>query len=211
MVQDKEIYNNILDKDLRKLLSSIGANTLVYKSGQTIAYSLSNRNLIGIIEDGTANVIRFDYNGDRTIVENLDQGDIFSGMFFSSDSSELIVMAASNCQVTLINYDELFIKMKTSNTAIQLVDNIFKKTTKFLKKRNERIELLTTRSIRNKLLAYFEAESKKSGRKTFNLHYSYTDLADYLAIDRSAMMRELKNLKDEGFIQDINKKITILY
>ena len=211
MVQDKEIYNNILEKDLQKLLSTINANTLVYKNGQTIAYSLSNRNLIGIIEDGSANVIRFDYNGDRTIVENLDQGDIFSGMFFSSDSSELIVMAASNCEVTLINYDELFKKVKTNNTAVQLVDNIFKKTTKFLKKRNERIELLTTRSIRNKLLAYFELESKKSGRKTFNLNYSYTDLADYLAIDRSAMMRELKNLKDEGFIQDINKKITILY
>ena len=47
--------------------------------------------------------------------------------------------------------------------------------------------------------------------KTFNLKYSYTDLADYLAIDRSAMMRELKNLKDEGFIKDVNKKITILY
>ena len=78
-------------------------------------------------------------------------------------------------------------------------------------KRNERIELLTARSIRNKLLAYFELEAKKNNSKTFNLNYSYTDLADYLAIDRSAMMRELKNLKEDRLIKDVNKKITLLF
>ena len=41
--------------------------------------------------------------------------------------------------------------------------------------------------------------------------YSYTDLADYLSVDRSAMMRELKNLKEDKLIKDTNKKITILY
>ena len=47
--------------------------------------------------------------------------------------------------------------------------------------------------------------------KSFNLNYSYTDLADYLAIDRSAMMRELKNLKEDRLIKDVNKKITLLF
>ena len=80
-----------------------------------------------------------------------------------------------------------------------------------LVKRNERIELLTTRSIRNKLLNYFELQAKKNNSKSFNLMYSYTDLADYLSVDRSAMMRELKNLKEDKLITDTNKKITILY
>ena len=30
---------------------------------------------------------------------------------------------------------------------------------------------------------------------------SYTTLAEYLSVDRSAMMRELKNLADEGIIE----------
>ena len=82
---------------------------------------------------------------------------------------------------------------------------------KKLIKRNERIELLTKRSIRNKLLAYFELQAKKKNAKTFDLSYSYTDLADYLCVDRSALMRELKNLKEDKLIKDINKKITLLY
>jgi CRP-like cAMP-binding protein len=46
--------------------------------------------------------------------------------------------------------------------------------------------------------------------RTFMLPFTYTDLADYLSIDRSAMMRELKNLKDDGFIKTNGKKITLI-
>ena len=40
---------------------------------------------------------------------------------------------------------------------------------------------------------------------------TYIELADYLAVDRSAMTRELKNLTEEGFIKREDKKITLLY
>ena len=60
-------------------------------------------------------------------------------------------------------------------------------------------------------MAYFDLVSKRSLRKTFSLPYSYTDLADYLSVDRSAMMREIKFLIDEGFIKKNGNKITLLY
>ena len=46
-----------------------------------------------------------------------------------------------------------------------------------------------------------------------NLCYAYyfIELADYLSVDRSAMMREIKKLKDEKKIETDGKKITILY
>ena len=42
--------------------------------------------------------------------------------------------------------------------------------------------------------------------KTFTLPFSLTDLADFLSIDRSAMMRELKLLKEDGFIDKSDLK-----
>ena len=48
-------------------------------------------------------------------------------------------------------------------------------------------------------------------RKTFTIPYNYTDLADFLSVDRSAMMRELKLLIDEGFVEKNGSKITLLY
>ena len=53
--------------------------------------------------------------------------------------------------------------------------------------------------------------SKKHGSKHIYLPFTFTALADYLAIDRTAMSRELKNLKDEGFIEIKNKRIDLLY
>lgn len=211
MIEKLRIYKNIEEKNLKKLLSTLQSNTLFYNSNQTIAYSLGNRNIIGIIESGEANLIRFDYNGDRTIVEELKKDDIFSDMFYTTTNSELTVIATKKCKVTFIEYDELIKKAQTSVNAMILLNNLVNLITKKLIKRNERIDLLTTRTIRNKLLAYFELQAKKNNSKSFDLNYSYTDLADYLAIDRSAMMRELKNLKEDRLIQDTNKKITILY
>ena len=40
---------------------------------------------------------------------------------------------------------------------------------------------------------------------------TYTDLASYLSVDRSAMTREIKYLKNEGFIEAENKIITIKF
>lgn len=211
MLENQRIYKNIEKKDLKKLLHTLQSTTLFYKSEQTIAYSIGNRNIIGIIEEGNAKLLRYDYDGARTILEEMSIGDIFSDMFLSSDSGELSVIATTDCKVTFIEYDKLIDECKTNKTAPILLDNLIKLITKKLVKRNERIELLTKRSIRNKLLRYFELEGKKNNSKSFNLRYSYTDLADYLSVDRSAMMRELKNLKDDKLIEDVNKKITILY
>ena len=156
-------------------------------------------------------MIRYDYTGDRTIVEEISAGDIFSDMFISNHSSELSVEAVKDSEIIFLSYDEIIKKCETSQYALSLLDNLFTVMSQKIIKRNERIELLTARSIRNKLLAYFELEAKKNNSKSFNLNYSYTDLADYLAIDRSAMMRELKNLKEDRLIKDVNKKITLLF
>ena len=76
--------------------------------------------------------------------------------------------------------------------------------------KNERIEILSKKSIRNKILTFFDLEYKKRGSKYIYLPYNFKDLAEYLAIDRAAMSRELGYLRDEGFIETKSKRITLL-
>ena len=83
--------------------------------------------------------------------------------------------------------------------------------TEKIQENNERIEILTNKTIRDKLLAYFRNNTKNSNNRIVYLPFTLTDLADYLAVNRSAMSRELKNLKDEGFIEIKNKKIKLLF
>ena len=76
---------------------------------------------------------------------------------------------------------------------------------------NTRIELLTKRTTRDKLLMYFSLISTRNLSKTFELPLSLTDLADYLNVDRSAMMRELKLLKEDKLVDKIGNRIILLY
>ena len=93
----------------------------------------------------------------------------------------------------------------------QFIKNLLKILTDKISERNKRIEILTKKSIRDKLLEYFKINSQRTGSKIVYLPFTFTELADYLAVDRSAMSREMKYLKEEGFIQVSNKKITLLY
>ena len=74
------------------------------------------------------------------------------------------------------------------------------------------MKVLSKRTIRDKLLTYFSILSNKNYNKIITIPYSLTTLADYLSVDRSAMMRELKSLSDEGFIiKESKNKIKLLY
>ena len=91
------------------------------------------------------------------------------------------------------------------------INNLFDIIHTKLNEKNERIRILTKKTIRDKLLEYFEYEYKKTRSKFIYLPNSFKDLADYFAVNRSAMFRELKSLKEEKFIKIDGKKITLLY
>ena len=93
----------------------------------------------------------------------------------------------------------------------QFIKNLLKIFILKLNEKNERIEVLTKKTIRNRLLEYFNMEANKHGSKYVYLPFNFTDLADYLGVDRSAMSREMKYLKEEGLIKVKGKKITILF
>lgn len=73
----------------------------------------------------------------------------------------------------------------------------------------ERLEVLSQRTIREKLQCYFSLLNARYRTSTFTLPFSFSALADYLSVDRSAMMRELKKMKEDGLIQTDRHEITL--
>ena len=162
---------------------------------------------------GNADLVRYDLNGNRTIVEHFIKNDIFGEVFYSvTTNNELLVEARQKCEVLFYSYDDIHTKCNNScKFHQQLAENLPELILSKVIKLNTRVELLTKRSTRDKLLSYFSLLSIKTLSKTLYLPFSLTDLADYLSVDRSAMMRELKLLKDDGFIEKNGNTITLLY
>jgi len=144
-------------------------------------------------------------------MESLVSGDAF-GEFSASNGEELYVISSEDSKIVLFNHENLITRCKKNCPYHnQLIDNMLQILSDKLKKTNERIEILTKKTIREKLLAYFNFLSKRQISRVITIPFSLTDLADYLSIDRSAMMREIRNLKDEGLIDSKGKKIYLNY
>ena len=62
----------------------------------------------------------------------------------------------------------------------------------------------------NELLRYFQLQAAKGHGPSFQLPFSLSALADYISTDRSAMMRELKKMRDEKLV-DIQGRRVLLH
>ena len=91
-----------------------------------------------------------------------------------------------------------------------VVANLVKLMSEKTQALSEHLEILSRRTIREKLLAYFSMQAAKNRSAYFTLPFSQTSLADYVCVDRSAMTRELKHMKKDGLIEGYGKNIRLL-
>ena len=205
-----KLFNKINVNQQQKLLKLLEGSILYFKKDNTIL--TSKENIIGIILEGKAQIIRTDYNGNRTIIEELEEESVFGSTISSLSSDECSIITKEDTKILIIDYERILSKENDSHSYYnQFIKNLLEITTNIIDEKNDRIEILTKKTIRDKLLEYFNIYRKKNGTNIIYLPFSLTDFADYLAVDRSAMSRELKYLKDEGFIQSKGRKITLLY
>ena len=183
-----------------------------YPKDINILSNVNRPNFIGIIEEGTAQLVFNDYLGNKTILETLKEEDIFGSLITNINSDEITCITKEKTRVTYIDYDRI---TDTENIKydyyLTFIKNLLIILEEQLTSKNERIAILTKKTTRDKLLQYFKLTSIKKGSRTFTIPYSFTELAGYLSVDRSAMTREIKYLKDEGFIKIDKKRITIDY
>ena len=92
----------------------------------------------------------------------------------------------------------------------QLTRNLFELSARKAQSLSVRINMISKKSLRRKLQAYFDYLSDKTGSRSFQLDQSFSQLASYLCADRTSMMRELRNMCDEGLITRQGKNISLL-
>ena len=185
-----------------------------FEKNETITSYIEKRKQIFILISGEATLIRYDVRGNKDIVDFFHEGSVFGEAFYNVYlNSEMSVIASKKCKVLTIMLDDVLKKCdtrcKSHDMLNELLLNLLFENTTHL---NSRIEVITKRTIREKLLIYFKTLSIESYSSIIRIPFSLTDLADFLSVNRSAMMRELKALEDDGIVQKINKnRYKLLY
>lgn len=157
-----------------------------------------DRELIGIMLKGDAFLESMNMEGQRRILDYFQEKESFVRKCFPEmERGVCYVISRCRCQVAFINERKLTSHDDFHETRAQILEEILMRAQR---RAMMHADVLCQRSLRQKLLVYFGYLSRSGGRPFFDLPFSYTDCADYLAVDRSAMMRELGRMKDEGIV-----------
>ncbi len=182
-------------------------------SADEVVYEFEkNGDTIGILSRGTALVERIDENGNRSILEHLGTGSVFGEMlmFNNTAGDRVAVICDKSCQVWFMRGDQLTKRCENAcDHHSRMVTNMFHLVAEKATALSERVEILSRRNIREKLMSYFSLQTAKQGTDYFMLPFSLSALADYISTDRSAMMRELKKMREDGLVEITGRKVTL--
>lgn len=206
------LFYNIEEKEQASMLHCFHSMMKKYSNSEIICFYNSDDMRIGIVEKGTACVIHNLPSGSQTILENLEEGDIFGQLFYFHAARENItVEATSDCVIRYIDYEHLIKRCPNACAHhSQLISNVLLMVQEKTQRICEHLEVLSQRSTRERLITYFKILSAQKGNNTFKLPFTISLLADYLSVDRSAMSRELGKMKKEGIIRMEKRKVTLL-
>lgn len=205
-------FENLTSLQINKLYQLLEVHVYNYHKNEEILPTFKNENIIGIILNGSAQMTNIDYNGNEILIENLTKNSVFGTNISAVNNEECQITAKENVEVLVIDYNKIFNENNTQHPYFNIfITNLFYIVNSKLKDRNDRIRILEKKQIREKLLEYFEIEYKKNISRIIHLPFTLKDLADYIGVNRSAMFRELKYLKEDKFINIKGKKITLLY
>ena len=210
-VKDNLLFQGIAFSDFERMFTCLSARTASYKKDDVILLSGDAVNFVGLVLSGGIQIIREDIDGRVMLLNALGVSELFGEVFACAgiDHSPVTVKAAEDAEIMFINYSKII----TSCTAVcpfhaKLIENMLRLIAVKSLMLNQKIEILSKRTTREKLLAFFDMQ--RGMAKKFTIPFNREELAHYLCVDRSAMSNELSKMRDEGLIRFSKNKFEIL-
>ncbi|MGI6727886.1 MAG: Crp/Fnr family transcriptional regulator [Anaerovoracaceae bacterium] len=197
------LFKEISEKDIPILLNCLSAQSVNYEKNQNIFLVDEKPTKVGIILTGSVQIVKEDIWGNRLILAKLSSGGIF-GEAFSCANIEKLPVSVFSCEkskILMIDYRKI---ITTCPSSCSFHTKIIQNMLQILANKNimltQKIEHLTKRTTREKLLSYLSSQALYFRNNSFYIPFNRQELADYLSVDRSAMSKELCKMRDEGIL-----------
>lgn len=197
------LFADMTEAELSALLSCLSAREHQYAKNQFIFTAGSQVSVIGTVLSGAAHVIHEDFWGNRTILAAIGEGGMFGEAFTCAGVEKLpvSVVAVQPSEVLLIDYGKI---INTCSAACAFHTRLIGNMLRILAGKNvmltQKMEIMSRRTTREKLLSYLSAQAMQAGSNSFDIPFNRQELAEYLSVDRSAMSGELSRMQREGIL-----------
>ena len=197
------LFDQIRREDWSAMLGCLGARVVSVEKNQFIFREGDPADYVGIVLEGGVQMVREDYFGNRSILARIGPGGLFGESFACAGVAALPVSVVSVEDSTVLLIDSRRITTPCSNACgfhSQMIFNMMKVVSRKNLMLNQKLEITSKRTTREKLMAYLLHQAKLQGSSTFTIPYDRQALADYLGVERSAMSAEISRLKKDGAI-----------
>ncbi len=205
VLKKSPLFCSIDDDELLRTTKRLGARVVSVRKEQTVLSEGESPKYMGVVLSGAVRIVREDYYGNRSIVAELSPPDIFAESFVCAGAERLpvSVVAAGNGSVMLLDGK----KVLGDN---RLAGKLLKITAGRNLLLNRKIEIISKRTIREKLMTYLSYQAEEHGSCEFTIPYDRQALADYLETERSALSAEISRLRNEGIVECERSRFKLL-
>ena len=204
VLKQTKLFADVEEEDVFSMLSCLGARLRTYKKGEYVLRQGQRLSDILVLAEGSLYIQKDDYWGNRSILGHIGVGEIFGEAYASPESGALLndVVAVENSSVFFFDVKRV---ITTCSSACRfhtlVVQNLFFAISEKNRSLVQKLDYLSRRTTREKLISYLSEEAKKQNSAYFTIPFNRQQLADYLSVDRSAMSNELCKMRDDGLLE----------
>ena len=212
VIKKCQLFNGLED-DITKIISCLKSKTISYDRDSFAIMEDDPIESMGIILSGRVRIIREYADGNIDIIGELADGEIFGVAMVCAGikNSMVTVKAVEKCKIMYLDYRKIInVCPSVCKFHLKIIKNLIELVAAKNLMLQQKMEIVTKKTIREKLLNYFAIQSKTAKSRKFSIPFNRTDLAFYIGADRSSMTRELYRMQNDGLIRLDKKNFELL-
>ena len=208
LISSSAMFAGLSQQECGRLLEFLRASENEYKAGELLHVPGAELKRFGFVLSGLVQVYRAGEGG-RILMETAAPGESFCAAlcFLGVKNASVEVAAAEDSRVLWLSpgpvMEDCGAKLSDSTFSPGFVQDVTVRIAEFFAAQalsmNSRIQVLTQKSLRKKIMTLLMQHSDGAG-KAFSLPFGREEMAVHLGCDRSALSRELAAMKKDGII-----------
>ncbi len=197
------LFEGMDKSELTSVLGCLQAQTKSAAKGEAVFLEGDPAGVIGMVLEGSIQISRDDFYGNRSLLAQAGPGDLFAEAFACAGVPFMPVSVYAKSDSCLLLMDHRKVLTVCSNSCRfhnRLIKNLLQVVAQKNLSLNSKIHFMSQKTTKEKLLAYLYEQAKINRSAEFIIPLDRQALADYLGVERSAMSSELGKLKKHGFI-----------
>ena len=201
---DSPLFAGVKAHDLNSMMSCLSAKERTYKKNEYIFHTGDTVRHIGMVLEGTVHMLKEDVWGNVMILGEAGAGDLFGEVYACAGVEHLEVSVVAKTDVEVIFLDIQKVLTVCSNGCefhTKIIKNLLSSIATRTLAMTRKVEHMSQRSLRDKVLSYLSSEAVRVGSKEFTISFNRQQLAEYLSVDRSALSAELSKMQKEDILE----------